>query len=141
MAKRKLVITDPARNDLTDIRTYTTNTHGPDIADAYDVLMKQAFKDLVDDPFRHGSKDRPEINEGIRTYHVSLSRSRAASRIKRPRHFVLYFLPKEDELVISRVLHDSRDLARHLPNEHRRVMERAQALKRRRPSRGKSRER
>ena len=31
---------------------------------------------------------------------------------------MLYFLPDEDAVVVSRVLHDSRDLARHVPDEH-----------------------
>ena len=48
-----------------------------------------------------------------------MSRERAAARIKSPRHFVLYFLPRDDEVVVSRILHDSRDLARHVPERHR----------------------
>lgn len=118
MTMRKLLITDPARSDIREIRSYTRGQYGGPAADAYDTLLKQALRDLRDDPFRPGSKERPEIGANIRSYHTALSRERAASGVKAPRHFIVYFLPRDDELVISRILHDARDLARHLPGDH-----------------------
>ena len=115
---RKLSITHPARSDLTDIRRYTIDRYGRAGADAYDALLKQAIRDVWEDPFRPGSRERPEIGASIRSYHSALSRERAASEVKSPRHFILYFLPHDDEVVISRVLHDSRDPARHIPGGH-----------------------
>ena len=115
---RKLTITDPARSDLHDIRRYTLSRYGRVGALAYDALLKQAIRDIREDPFRPGSKERPEIGENIRSYHTLLSRDRAASRVKSPRHFIFYFLPREDEVAISRVLHESRDLPRHVPKNH-----------------------
>ena len=47
-----------------------------------------------------------------------LSRARAEGTVRKPRHFILYFLPNENEIVINRVLHDSRDIIRHIPKEH-----------------------
>ena len=115
---RKVSITGPARGDLTDIRRYSVERYGRTIADAYNVLLKQAIRDVRDDPYRPGSKERSDIGENIRSYHTALSKVRAPSAIKSPRHFVLYFLPRDDEVVISRVLHDSRDLVRHIPADH-----------------------
>lgn len=115
---RRLIVTAPARFDLVDIRRYTRARHGMRAGDAYDGLLRQALRDLRDDPSRPGSRERPEIGAGIRSYHVARSRERAGSRIKAPRHFLLYFLPDDDTVVVSRVLHDSRDLARHIPDEH-----------------------
>lgn len=118
---RRLIITDPARDDLADIRRYTRERWGEHTLDAYDALLKQALLDIRDDPNRPGSKDRSdELLAPIRSYHIALSRGRAGSRIKAPRHILLYFEPQQDTVVLSRVLHDSRDLARHLPDEHRR---------------------
>ena len=74
---RKLSITSPARSDLTDIRKYTIDQHGHSAADAYDALLKQAIRDVWEDPFRPGSKERPEIGANIRSYHCALSRERA----------------------------------------------------------------
>lgn len=114
-----LALTGPAREDLLEIRAYTLETHGRAAADAYDALLRQTFKDIRDDPYRPGSKDRPEIGENIRSFHTALSRKRASSDVKSPRHFVLYFMPSENEVAISRILHDARDLAHHVPGQHR----------------------
>lgn len=115
---RKLTITNPARSDLLDIRAYTVNRYGRDAADSYGTLLKQAIRDVREDPYRLGSKSRPEISKNIRSYHTMLSRTRAGGTVKKPRHFILYFLPNENEVVINRVLHDSRDIVRHIPEEH-----------------------
>ncbi|WP_085620029.1 type II toxin-antitoxin system RelE/ParE family toxin [Thalassospira alkalitolerans] len=113
-----ITLTGPARNDLLQIREYTQRTYGRAAADAYDALLRQAFKDIRDDPYRPGSKERSEIGGNIRSFHTSLSRKRASSYVKAPRHFVLYFIPSDNEVAVSRVLHDARDLARHLPEKH-----------------------
>lgn len=115
---RKLIVTAPARSDLAEIRRYTRARYGGRAADAYDALLKQALRDLRDDPLRPGSSERPEIGQNIRSYHTALSRKRAASKVKAPRHFLFYFLSDEDAVVVSRILHDARDLARHIPDEH-----------------------
>lgn len=112
-----LSITGPAKEDLADIRRYTIRTHGKAAADRYDALLRQALKDLRDDPFRPGSKKRPEIAPQVRSYHISLSRGRTDSTVKSPRHLVLYYLPSGNEVTVSRVLHDARDLRRHLPDK------------------------
>ena len=114
---RTLIITAPAQSDLRAIRRYTVDHYGRRGANAYDALLKQALRDIRDDPFRPGSTERPELGRAIRSYHVAFSRGRARSRIKTPRHFVIYVLPRPDEVVVSRVLHDSRDLARHIPKD------------------------
>ena len=115
---RTLLVTEPASHDLADIRRYTRERHGPRAAAAYDTVLKQALRDIRDDPYRLGSKERPKIGVAIRSYHTALSRKRAGSAVRSPRHFVLYFLPTESEVVVSRLLHDSRDLARHIPEDH-----------------------
>ena len=115
---REITITKPARSDLLDIRKYTVNRYGHNAAGFYEILLKQAIHDVREDPFRLGSKSRPEISKNIRSYRKMLSRYRAGETVKNPRHFILYFLPNENEVVISRVLHDSRDIVRHIPEEH-----------------------
>ena len=106
-----------AETDITRIRDYTLKNYGSVATKAYLDLLRQTFKDLLSDPFRPGSQDRPDIAPHIRSYHISLSKQRTSSRIiKKPRHIVLYFLPKPDEIVVLRILHDSADLQRHLPS-------------------------
>jgi len=77
--------------------------------------------DIEADPERPGSKQPPEIMiRGARTYHISLSRIRVSgSTVKEPRHFPLYRCREDGVIEVARVLHDGRDLQRHLPEDYR----------------------
>lgn len=90
----------------------------------YKALIKQALLDVGSDPERPGSKERPEIMiEGARTYHLGFSRSRVSGpSVKTPRHFLLYRHLDERVIEVGRILHDSRDLQRHLPEGYRRMV-------------------
>jgi toxin ParE1/3/4 len=88
----------------------------------YDALMTQALTDIGDDPERPGVQHRSDLAEGVLVYHLRFSRGRANSAlgvVRNPRHFVIYRRRRDQTTVIDilRVLHDSRDLARHLPEE------------------------
>jgi len=120
----RLVRTAAALSDLSAIRDYTLQNFGEAVWRSYTALLRQSFKDIRNDPYRLGSKERPEIGQGVRSYHISHSRTRAQADVKAARHFVLYYLPQEVDIVISRVLHDARDLARHIPEDD---IERAKA--------------
>jgi toxin ParE1/3/4 len=84
----------------------------------YRDLLKQAIRDIAADPGRPGSKERPDLARGIWTYHLAFSRDRAASDlgiVRKPRHFLVYRRRGDDLIDVVRVLHDARDLQRHLP--------------------------
>jgi toxin ParE1/3/4 len=122
-AKKNVVrLTRPAQQDLFGVMEWTLQQFGERAALRYDALIKQALKDIGADPERPGSKERPEImSEGARTYHLSLSRTRVSgSRVKEPRHFLLYRRREDGVIEVARILHDGRDLARHLPEGYRR---------------------
>jgi toxin ParE1/3/4 len=88
----------------------------------YKALIRQALLDVEADPERPGSLKRTEIMvEGARTYHISLSRTRMSGpMVKEPRHFLLYRCRQDGVVEVARLLHDSRDLPRHLPAGYRR---------------------
>ena len=68
----------------------------------------------------HGSTARPEIANAVRTYHLLHSRNRVTSRterVNRPRHFLLYRIRPDGTVEIGRVLHDSMDVVRHVPDD------------------------
>lgn len=113
----RLSLTARAQRDLADIRSYTIKKHGARAATSYNALLRQAFRDILADPFRPGSRSRPEIGDKVRSFHIAFSRSRAASDVRTPRHFVLYLLALDNEIVVSRVLHDVRDIPLHVPQE------------------------
>ena len=102
---------------------WTVQEFGERAALRYDILIKQALKDIGVDPERPGSKERPEIMvRGARTYHLEFSRNRVSgSRVKAPRHFLLYRRRDDGVIEVARILHDGRDLQRHLPEDSRPV--------------------
>lgn len=114
-------LTGPAKRDLSGLMEWTVQEFGERAALRYDTLIKQALKDIGADPERPGSKERPEIMvRGARTYHLEFSRNRVSgSKVKEPRHFLLYRRREDGVIEVARILHDGRDLQRHLPEDYR----------------------
>lgn len=110
-------LTPQARQDIRDISRWSELQFGTAAAVRYRALLIQAVRDLEADPSRPGVKDRSDLAiKGVRTYHLSYSRSRAGQPgVKQPRHFLLYRSMAPGFIEIARILHDSCDLARHLP--------------------------
>ncbi|MGI4826879.1 MAG: type II toxin-antitoxin system RelE/ParE family toxin [Janthinobacterium lividum] len=113
-----LYLAGPARRDIAAIDRYTLRTFGEAAADRYDILIRQALRDIQEDPDRPGARARPgALNPTFRLYHLSSSRDRVSGQpVKEPRHFIVYRQRPDDVIEVLRVLHDSRDLARHLPD-------------------------
>ena len=112
----RLHITAPARRDITAIDRYTGHNFGEAAADRYDVLIRQALRDIRDDPNQPGTRSRPGIlHPDFKLYHLSSSRERVNGQlVKEPRHFII-FRVQSGVIEVLRVLHDSRDLSLHLP--------------------------
>jgi toxin ParE1/3/4 len=106
------------------IMKWSLKEFGEAAAPRYDALMNQALTDIADDPERPGVQQRSDLAEGVLVYHLRFSRGRAKSApgvVRNPRHFLIYRRRHDHTTVIDilRILHDSRDLARHLPEEYR----------------------
>ena len=116
-------LTGPAKLDLSGLMEWTVREFGERAALRYDTLIKQALKDIGADPERPGSKERSEIMvRGARTYHLESSRNRVSgTKVKAPRHFLLYRCRDDGVVEVARILHDGRDLERHLPEDYRPV--------------------
>ena len=127
MAKRptfQLHVTAAARRDIVAIVKRSVQEFGEAASLRYSALIHQALRDVEADPERPGSKERPDLmTKGARTYHLEFSRSRVSgSSVKEPRHFLLYRRLDDGVIEVARILHDTRDLQRHLPKELRRVV-------------------
>jgi len=118
----QLVVTGPARRDIAAIVRWSVKHFGEQAALRYEALILQAMRDIATDPERPGSAARPDLMlPDVRTYHLSFSRMRASEpRVRTPRHLLIYGRDPAATVVVLRVLHDARDLARHLPAEYRR---------------------
>ena len=103
--------------DIEAILAWTHEHFGEAARLRYEALITQGILDLAEDPERVGCSKRPEIAESARTYHLWHSRNRVAQadRVKAPRHFLLFRIGADGLIEIGRVLHESVDLARHLP--------------------------
>ena len=123
--RHKAVLSPEARRDLREILKWSEAKFGRDAALRYEDLIVQALRDIEADLERPGSQERSELQKGVRTYHLSFSKERARSAlgvVQNPRHFIIY--RRRDGLSvidILRILHDGRDLQRHIPEEHRRT--------------------
>ena len=114
----KVILAPAAEADLAGILAWSAEAFGDAARRRYAALIVQAIEDLTVDPARVGVETRPEIAAGVQTYHLAHSQNRvapAAGRVITPRHFVIYRLRSDSAVEIVRVLHDSMDLARHLP--------------------------
>jgi toxin ParE1/3/4 len=101
-----------ARSDIAGILNHSEGVFGSAAAARYGSLLLVATRDLAKDPDRPGVRRREELGPGYRTYHVQHSRGRIG--VRHPRHILLFRIGP-GTLQVARVLHDSMDLARHLP--------------------------
>jgi toxin ParE1/3/4 len=97
-----------AERDFIDIIAWTIERFGPRQADTYRATLLAAVKALEEGPDLLGSRLREDIGEGVRTLHIA----RAG---RRGRHFILYRVRSTAVIEVVRILHDTMDLARHMP--------------------------
>ena len=109
-------LSDAAQIDVINLLAWTHEQFGEAARLRYQRLIVAALRDVATQPDRPGSIARPELGAGVRSWHLRLSRDRAATgaeAVRRPRHFLIYRL-EPALLVVGRVLHDAMELARHL---------------------------
>ncbi len=97
-----------AELDYADILRWTTKHFSKVQAQTYSETVSQAIEALTDDPEILGSKQRDEIELGIRTLHV-------ARLGRKGRHIVVFRVDGTQTIDVLRLLHESMDLPRHLP--------------------------
>ncbi len=114
----KVRIAAPAFNDIANIWVWTVERFGHAAALRYEALIDQAIADLADDPKRPAAKERKDLLPGLWCYHLAFSRAHVPGDqvVKSPRHFVMFRHLEPRVIEIVRILHDSRDLAMHLPD-------------------------
>jgi len=90
----ELDISPEARQDLVEIRLFSLEQFGPDIADAYFLGFDQAFDRLAHHP--HVGVPKPELGTGVRC-------------LVHRRHRIFYIIDG-GVVVIVRIIHHARDL-------------------------------
>ena len=116
-----VVVAPVAEADIESILAWTQEQFGDEARLRYAAILSQSLLDIAENPHLTGSTSRSEVASNVRTYHISNSRNHvdeAIGRVKKPRHVVLYRIAA-NTVQIGRVLHDSMDLPRHLPENYR----------------------
>jgi toxin ParE1/3/4 len=107
-----------AEEDIVTILSWSLKRFGETAKRRYETLLTVALCALCDNFERYGSIARPELGEGIRTYHLRYSRYEAwglEGVVGRPRHLIVYRLASDGELEVVRILHDRMEIRCHLP--------------------------
>lgn len=112
MARYRL--THAARADIVAILAWTDEQFGEQARKRYQALIATAIRDAATRTDDIVHTPRPELGEGVFSWHLSRSRAHSPQgRVHRPRHFLIC-RRDGDTLVVGRVLHDAMDLRRHL---------------------------
>lgn len=101
-------LTHQAESDFLEISRWTAENFGPLQRAHYAETVTLAIEALHGGPKVLETQARDEIARGIRTLHV-------ARQGRKGRHFVVFRAAKGQIVEVLRLLHDSMDLARHVP--------------------------
>jgi toxin ParE1/3/4 len=97
-----------AELDFSEIISWTLENFGERQAGTYAETLILAIEALHDGPDQLGTRARDDIEPGMRSLHV-------ARQGRSGRHFVLFRAAEDQYIDVLRLLHDSVDLARHIP--------------------------
>lgn len=112
-------LTHAAQLVIAAILEWSDGGFGAEARSRYQSLIATAIRDVAASEQQVGCTPRPELGDGVFSWHLSQSRAHSpGGRVGRPRHF-LVCRRDDDILVVGRVLHDAMDLRRHLDREQR----------------------
>ena len=104
-----VVLSDEAQRDFDDILIWTVDHFGERQALRYNALIELSIDGLKLGPHQLSVRPRPELGEGVAAMHIA--------RSGQPARHVLYLrhTTGAQEIAVLRILHDSQDPLRHLP--------------------------
>lgn len=112
MARYRL--THAAQTDIVSILAWSQDQFGEEARKRYEALIAAAIRDAATRSDEVGRTVRPELGDGVFSWHLAQSRAHSpGGNVHRPRHFLICRRDGE-VLVVGRVLHDSMELRRHL---------------------------
>jgi toxin ParE1/3/4 len=106
----RIRLSQPAEHDFLAILQWTAEQFGRRQASVYRQTLIAALGALSADPFVPDSHARDEIQPGLRSLHVARNQ-------RRGRHLIIYRLAGQRTIDILRILHESMDVGRHVPDQ------------------------
>lgn len=112
MAKYRL--THAAQADIVSILAWSQEQFGEEARKRYEALIATAIREAATRRDKMGRTVRPELGDGVFSWHLRQSRTRSrGGKVHRPRHFLIC-RHYGDVLIVGRVLHDAMELRQHL---------------------------
>lgn len=107
-----------AEEDIVSILAWSQENFGEQARERYEALIATALRDAAGADGASSPTPRPELGEGVLSWHLARSRGRSpGGRVRHPRHLILC-LRDGDIMVVGRILHESMDLHRHVDPWH-----------------------
>ncbi len=107
-------LTHAAQADIVSILAWSHEQFGEEARQRYEALIVAAIRDAAKRSDEVSRTLRPELGDGVFSWHLAQSRARSpGGTVHRPRHFLIC-RRDGDVLVVGRVLHDAMELRRHL---------------------------
>lgn len=107
-----------ARCDIIDILGWTQERFGEAARRRYEALIIAALRTILANSEDPNAPLRPELGDGVRSWHLRHSREQArgiAGIVRRPGHFLLFRTQPSGLVEVGRVLHDAMEVERHRP--------------------------
>ena len=104
-------ISGPARLDLASILAISSERWGEVGRARYTALISAAMRSIARNPEAAATRDRTELSEGLRSFHIR--HARGARGVKEPVH-VIFYRATQDLIQVVRVLHERMEPSLHL---------------------------
>jgi len=105
----------PAQADIGKILSTSAERWGIDARRRYAALLSAAFRKLAANPEGPATRDRAELQSGIRSLHIRFANAgEPVAKVRNPVHILYYRQAAPGLIEIVRVLHERSDPGRHL---------------------------
>lgn len=111
MKQWRVRLSRAAEADFSAIVAWTATHFGDLQAQKYAEVLTQTIAPMYEGPDVVGTKTRDDITHGLKSLHV-------ARMGRKGSHFVVFRAATANTIDVLRVMHESMDLARHLPPEN-----------------------
>jgi toxin ParE1/3/4 len=84
----------------------------------YEALLAASMRKVAAEPEGPTTRDRGDLSQGIRSFHLRHARSGAAeAKVRRPVHVLYYRVIRRGLVEIVRVLHERMEPSRHIESD------------------------
>ena len=109
--KLELRLSRWCEKDIEGVLDHTLERFGPAKCDEYRELIQKALEEIAAKAQSAGNTSHPGLPADWRTFHIARPGRRA-------RHLFVFRVLNEKVIGVSRLLHDSMEIPRHIPRDY-----------------------